>query len=273
MMHGPLAAISGLAVAARPGFEVPPQKELFEFRCIWGLHIGGLNLCINKVVILEFAAAFLAGALLVWAFRKPKVVPRGSQNAMEALYDFIGRDVVESVIGPKGIVWTPYITILFLFAFIVSLFEVIPLIQFPVSSRFAVPAVLAIGSWIVYNYAGIREKGFFGYFRGIMFPPGVPKPAYVLLTPIELLSSLVIRPFTLAIRLFANFFAGHLLLVVFFLGTAYLVARPVTIVFGLGALVMSVLLVGLEVFIAAVQAYVFSILTAVYISLSVSHEH
>ena len=146
-------------------------------------------------------------------------------------------------------------------------------VQFPVSSRIAIPAMLAGASWLIYNYAGVREKGFFGYFGSIMFPPGVPKGAYVLLTPIEFISALVIRPFTLAIRLFANFFAGHLLLVVFFLGTAYLVGRPLTIPFALGSLALSVLLVGLEIFIAAVQAYVFSILTAVYISLAVSHEH
>ncbi len=260
-------------LAARAGFEVPPPKELFDLPCIVNLHLGGLNLCINKTVILEFVAAFLAATLFIVAFRKPKPVPRGAQNFMEAIYDFIGRDVVEGVIGSKGTMWQPYLTILFLFAFFLSIFEVVPLLQFPVSSRMAIPAMLALASWLIYNYAGIREKGFTGYFGGIMFPPGVPKGAYLLLTPIEFISAMVIRPFTLAIRLFANFFAGHLLLVVFFLGTAYLVGRPLTIPFAAGSLALSVLLVGLEVFIAAVQAYVFSILTAVYISLAVSHDH
>ena len=87
------------------------------------------------------------------------------------------------------------------------------------------------------------------------------------------MTALVIRPVTLAIRLFANFFAGHLLLTVFFFGAAYLIAEPPTIPFAVAAIVMSVLLVGLEIFIAAVQAYVFTLLPAVYISLSVSHEH
>ena len=105
-----------------------------------------------------------------------------------------------------------------------------------------------------------------------MFLTGVPKFAYIILTPIELITALVLRPVTLALRLFANF-AGHLLLVVFFVGTAYLVASPPTIPFAAAAFVLSVFLVGLEVFIALVQAYVFTILTAVYIQLSVSHEH
>src|SRR5262249_40867725 len=114
-----------------------------------------------------------------------------------------------------------------------------------------------------------KKKGFVGYFKGVMFPPGVPKPAYVLLTPIELITALILRPATLAIRLFANFFAGHVLLTVFFVATAYLVALPATIPLAIPALV----LVGLEIFIAAVQAYVFTLLTAVYITLSVSEEH
>jgi len=268
---------AGLFAASgdRPGFKsgLPTQEELYQWPCIVKFHIGGLNLCINKVVILEFAVAAIAALLFILAFRKPKVVPRGGQNLMEALYDFVARDAVEGVIGRKGLMWQPYLTILFIFTFLISLMEVVPGIQFPISSRFAVPLFLAVGSWVVYNLAGIREKGFGHYWKGVLFPPGVPKFAYVILTPIEFLTVLVLRPATLAIRLFANFFAGHVLLVVFFLGTAYLVAMPLTIPFALASLVLSVALVGLEIFIAAVQAYVFTLLTAVYITLSISEEH
>jgi F-type H+-transporting ATPase subunit a len=261
------------AVVARAGFEPPTVNELYQWPCIVHFSLGGVNLCINKVVILEFAVAALTAGLFLYAFRRPRVVPRGTQNVMEAIYDFVARDVIEGVLGRQGVVWQPYLTALFFFALFVSLFEVVPFVQFPVSSRIAVPMVLALGSWLVYNGAGIREKGFFGYFKDVMFPPGIPKAAYVLLTPIELITALVLRPATLAIRLFANFFAGHVLLAVFFVGTAYLVAQPLTIPFGAAALALSVLLVGLEIFIAAVQAYVFTLLTAVYITLSVSHEH
>jgi F-type H+-transporting ATPase subunit a len=260
-------------LAARPGFEPPTVDDLYQWPCIVHFSPFGVNLCINKVVILEFAVAALTALVFILAFRRPKVVPRGGQNLMEAIYDFVARDVVEGVLGAKGVVWQPYLTTLFVFALFVSLLEVFPGIQFPVSSRIAIPIVLAVGSWLIYNGAGIREKGFVGYFKGVMFPPGIPKPAYVLLTPIELVTALILRPATLAIRLFANFFAGHVLLAVFFVGTAYLVAQPATIPFGAAALALSVLLVGLEIFIAAVQAYVFTLLTAVYITLSVSHEH
>jgi F-type H+-transporting ATPase subunit a len=272
-----LATLQGLLptiLAARPGFkdEIPSVNELYQWPCIW--HFGGSTLCINRVVILEFLVAALTALVFILAFRKPKVVPRGGQNVMEAMYDFVASDVVEGVIGRReGAVWQPYLTILFVFAAIISLFEVVPLIQFPVSSRIAIPLILATGSWLVYNYAGIKKKGFVGYFKGVMFPPGVPKPAYVLLTPIELITALILRPATLAIRLFANFFAGHVLLTVFFVAAAYLVALPATIPLFVPALVVAMFLVGLEIFIAAVQAYVFTLLTAVYITLSVSEEH
>jgi F-type H+-transporting ATPase subunit a len=269
----PLIALLG--VASRPGFrsELPTTNELYNWPCLVNIKIGGLNLCINKVVILEFVVVAITAILFLWAFGRPRIVPRGIQNLMEAIYDFIANDVVQGVLGKEGARWQPFLMVLFLFTFLISLLEVVPGVQFPVSSRIAVPIILAITSWVIYNYAGVRQKGFLGYFKSVMFPPDVPVFAYVLLTPIELATALVLRPATLALRLFANFFAGHVLLVVFFVGTAYLVTSPVTIAFGIGALALTVLLVALEIFIAAVQAYVFTLLTAVYITLSVSHEH
>src|SRR3989440_10117396 len=134
--------------------------------------------------------------------------------------------------GSEGERYTPYLTGLFLFAFLGSLIEVIPGIQFPVTSRMALPALFAIMSWGIYNWAGIKAKGAGRYFKDIAFPPGVtPKAIYILVTPIEVVAALFLRPLTLAIRLFANFFAGHLLLVVALVGTAYLLGNPVTAAF------------------------------------------
>jgi F-type H+-transporting ATPase subunit a len=263
------------AVLAREGFKrtIPSKEELFNWPCIVHFSPGGVNLCINRTVLLEFLAMALVAIFFLVAYRRPRVVPQGAQNVLEGLYEFVTRNIVEGVIGREGIVWQPYLMLLFAFAFAVSILEVIPGLQFPVSSRIAVPGFLAIGSWLVYNYAGIRKKGFVRYFRDVMFPAGVPVFAYIILTPIELATALILRPFTLAIRLFANFLAGHVLLVVFLLATAYLLALPITIPFAIGALMMAVAVVGLEIFIAAVQAYVFTILTAVFIQLSTAEEH
>ena len=133
---------------------------------------------------------------------------------------------------------------------------------------------IAIMSWGIYNWAGIKAKGAGRYFKDIAFPPGVtPKAIYILVTPIEVVAALFLRPLTLAIRLFANFFAGHLLLVVVVLGTAYMLGNVVTIPWAAISLIGSVAVIGLEIFIAAVQAYVFALLTAAYVRLASAEEH
>jgi F-type H+-transporting ATPase subunit a len=120
--------------------------------------------------------------------------------------------------------------------------------------------------------AGIRYQGP-GYFKNVLFPPGIPKPIYILLTPIEFVSTFLVRPLTLSVRLLANMMAGHLILAIFFLGTAYLLAKPSTIPFAVPAFALSVALVGFEILVAVLQAYIFTILTAVYISGAVHPEH
>jgi len=262
-----------LAVAdPRKGFGDTLEKpeEIFHTKCV----IGSGTLCINRTGILLFIVFAVLAVILIATTSRPKLVPTGWQNGVEAIYDFIRRDIVLGVIGPDGERFAPYLASLFLFTFMASLIEVIPGLQFPVTSRMALPALLAIISWLIYNYAGIRAKGLWGYLKGIMFPPGVPKPLYVIVTPIEFAAALILRPFTLAIRLFANFFAGHLLLVVAFVGSSYLfLGNPATKAFFALTLIGGILGVGLEIFIAAVQAYVFALLTAAYIRLSTVEEH
>jgi F-type H+-transporting ATPase subunit a len=268
-----LAASGSLLFAdPREGFQqaLETPEEIFHGECV----IGSGSLCLNRTSLLFFLVFAVIAVVLIAATTRARVVPGRLQTSVESIYDFIRRDVVIGVIGPEGERYTPYLASLFLFVFVASLIEVIPAVQFPVTSRMALPALLAIVSWLIYNYAGIRAKGAWGYLRGIMFPPGVPKPLYVIVTPIEFAAALILRPFTLAIRLFANFFAGHLLLVVAFVGTAYLLGSASVIkAFAAISLVGGVVGVALEIFIAAVQAYVFALLTAAYIRLATVEEH
>lgn len=259
-------------LAARPGFKAPDANELFNWPCIVNLKVGW-NLCINRTVLLMFLAVIVILVLFLRAFRRPKLVPTGMQNVMEALVEFMRKDIAIDVIGPAGVVWVPFLTTMFVFIFVLSMFEVVPILQFPVTSRSAIPILLAGVCWVIYNAAGIKAKGFGGYLKSVMFPPGVPKPIYIILTPIEFLSTIVIRPFTLAIRLFANLFAGHLLLATFYVATAYLIAPQITAAFSVASFAMTVFLTGLEIFVSVIQAYVFTILTAVYIAGAVSSEH
>jgi F-type H+-transporting ATPase subunit a len=138
----------------------------------------------------------------------------------------------------------------------------------------ALPAIMAICSLLLFISVGISQQGFGTYFRNTLFPPGMPWPIYILLTPIELISTFIVRPVTLAIRLLANMIAGHLILSVFFVASGYmLTSMNISTVFGVGALIFSVALIAFELFVAGLQAYVFTILSAVYIAGAMEPEH
>ena len=151
---------------------------------------------------------------------------------------------------------------------------IIPLLQMPATARIAIPMFLSLLVWVVYNGVGIKHQGLGGYMKSTLFPPGVPKALYVLVTPIEFISNIIVRPFSLTVRLFANMLAGHILLVTFALLTnelvqASAVLKPVAIL----PFFMLVFLTAFEVLVAFLQAYIFTILTAVYIGGATHPEH
>lgn len=251
-----------------------PTTKLFVWDCLSGsVDIGGIEFCINRVILLLFLAMLLFIGLFFFAFRKPKVVPGKLQAVMEMGVEFIRQQVVVQMIGPEGMKFLPFLATLFFFIFLGNILEVIPGINFPVNSRVAFPMVLAIVSWVVYNYVGVKEQGLLGYLKSVLFPPGAPWPIYFLLTPIEFFTVIIVRPITLTLRLTANMFAGHLLLTLFFLGTATLLANAVTATFAVFSFGLAVVLVGFEIFVAGLQAFIFSILTASYIAGAAHPEH
>jgi F-type H+-transporting ATPase subunit a len=256
----------------REGFHAP-GIEIFEWPDIVHLEVAGIDLSINRVVLQMFLVALLVWALFFFAFRKPNLVPSGLQNVMELFVDFIRNQIVLEVIGRDGLRFMPYLTTLFVFVLFGNLGGVLPLVQFPLNGRMALPSVMAVCSLLLFISVGISSQGF-AYFKNALFPPGIPWPVYILLTPIEFVSTFVVRPVTLAIRLLANMIAGHLILSVFFVATGYmLTSLNVSMLFGVGALVFSVALIAFELFVAGLQAYVFTILSAVYIAGALEPEH
>lgn len=239
---------------------IPDIEHVFDWPAIWHIKIGPIDLSINRIVLLTWLAAVIVLVLFWVAFRKPKIVPKGIQNIMEAAVDFIRNGIAREVIGPEGDRYVPFLTTLFFFIFVLNFFEIMPGVNFPVASRIAIPAVLSFIVYVVFNFIGMKNQGPLKYVLGVAFPPGVPKPIYVLLTPIEILSVFLIRPFSLAVRLFANMVAGHILLTILFLTTAELAfyLKPL----GLG---ISLIFVAFELFVGFLQAYIFTILSAVYI--------
>jgi F-type H+-transporting ATPase subunit a len=249
--------------------EFPPISHLIEWPDIL---FKDTIFAVNKIVILMWIAVVLVLVVFFLAARQKSLVPTGVQNFVESIVDFVQDGIITQVMGPGNLHWTPFLLTIFTFVAALNLVGLVPYIgQMPVNARMAIPALLGILVWVIFNFVGIKNQGFIGYFKGIMFPPGVPKPIYILLTPIEFISTILVRPFSLAVRLFANLFAGHLILVSFAVITAALWDST-----KVGAILPGSLLValtGFEIFVALLQAYIFTILAAVYIGGAMHPEH
>jgi F-type H+-transporting ATPase subunit a len=247
-------------------------NALFSFPPIFEFGVGPVDLSINRTILIAWLMTAVVGLIFFLAFRKPKVVPGKLQSVAEMIIEFI-RGIAVDIIGPQGPRFVPLLTTMFSFILFLNLAKLTPFLMLPPTSRIAWPLFLAMTSWVVYVGVGIKEQGAGHYFKELAFPPGVPKPLYVILTPIELVSNLLLRPFTLAIRLFANMVAGHILVVITLVTIhVFLYPRPGLPV-GIFALVLSPLVFAFELLIIGLQAYIFTMLTAVYISSSVEPAH
>ena len=251
--------------------EFPPISHLVEWPDIF---LKGNDLfAINKVVLGFFFALIVSAAIMLLGGRKQALVPTGIQTIAESSVDFIRTQVVLQTMGPDGMVWVPFLLTLFVFIFFNNILEVIPGWQMPGNARMAMPLFMALLVWLVFNVVGVIKQGPLHYLKSTLFPPGVPLPLYILVTPIELVSVFLVRPFSLAVRLFANLLAGHILLVTFaVLSAAMWSIGPSLVILPLPAVVL-ILLTGFEVMVAFLQAYIFTILTAVYIGGAIHPEH
>jgi len=249
-------------------------RELFEFRQII-FEIGGFP--ITRTVVLIFLVALLAMALMFFGLRKRSVLPGRFQAAIEGLMGFVRDEVAVGIIGPEGIRFFPYLMALFIFIFIGNIFEVTPFINFPITSRMAIPLFLALLTWVIFITVGFKRNGF-SYLTGIIWPPGVPTFLKPLVGIIEFFSIFFVRPFSLAVRLFANLVAGHVMLSLLLL-TGYV--SLVTIfdigvvkgLFGFAWWALALAIYMFELIVILLQAYIFTLLSAVYIETSMHVEH
>lgn len=277
-----MSALLPLA-ASRDGFQPPTSTDFFFdpvtlFGQTLRWKIGAADLSINRVVLLEFLVTAVLCLLFAAAFRRPKVVPRGPQNVLESVMDFVRKDLVLDIVGEYGRKYTAYFMALFFFIWFCNLSEIVPGIAFPVNSRTALPLAFAIIALVLFVYEGIKAQGLGHYVRGALFPPGVPLLLYIILTPIEVISTFLIRPLTLFIRLSANMIAGHLLLGIMYVASDYLLfgfhyGKAFTAIFGVGSFIGAVVFTGFEIFVASLQAYIFVLLTGIYIAGAVEPEH
>jgi F-type H+-transporting ATPase subunit a len=230
---------------------------------------------ITKPMLIVVLGAILVGAFFYAAARNSRLVPGKLQFAGEEVYGFVRNGIARDTIGAKdGMKYVPYLVTLFAFIVVLNIAGIIPFVQFPATSHIAFPLVLAALSWAIFNYIGIRRQGFVGYFKNMMFPPGIPWPVYILLSPIEFLSTVIIRPVTLTLRLTLNMFAGHLVLMLCAFGGAFMLSQGgVLAVLSIVPFFFAIVLTFFEGFVQLLQAYVFTLLSALYIAGAESEEH
>jgi len=253
------------------GLEFPAVSQLVQWKVLFGTG----PFAVTRVTIQIVLSVIIVVAFFVIAGRKKSLVPTGVQNLAESTVDFVQEGIILESMGPEGLGWTPFMTTLFSFILVLNLWEVLPGFQMPVTAHIAIPAELAILVWVLFNTVGIKTQGFFGYFKSMAFPPGVPWPLYILITPIEIISTLFVRPLSLSVRLFANMLAGHLLLATFAVLSAAMFTADAIYLRPMGVLPFALLiaLTGFEVLVSALQAFIFTILAAVYIGLAMHPEH
>jgi F-type H+-transporting ATPase subunit a len=264
--------LSGQTVALTSAIPFPPTVEDFYLPAIipWGAHN---SYWFTKLTFLIWISVALIIIFFLVAYRKPKLVPTKAQWLAESTYGFVRNNIVVDLLGAQGVRFAPYLTTLFCFILLNNLWGIVPLVQISPMSHIAFPAVLAAISYILFNYIGIKKYGFVRYFKNALVPPA---PGFILpiLVPIEFFSTFLVRPFTLALRLFANMFAGHMILLVFTLGgfamlNANLLLAPASLVSWL----MAIALTFLELLVIVLQAYVFVVLTTSYIQGALAEEH
>ena len=247
-------------------------KELFEFA-----NFGSSQ--ISRTEILILLAGLIPVAVMYFGLRKKSTVPGKLQSVVESIFSFVKDEIAVGVIGRGGEKFPPYLISIFMFVLVGNLFEVTPLVNFPVTSRMALPLFLSLLTYVIFLVVGVQKQGI-GYFTHLIWPPGVPVALKPLVGIIELVSVLLVRPFSLAVRLFANLVAGHVMLSLllasayFFIvqpgGVEYLIARaPI----GAAWFTLGLAIYGFELIVSILQAYIFTLLSAVYIQTSLHPEH
>lgn len=264
-----------LAVQSDPGggFTAPGIEEFYP-PVIASFSLLGIGFEITRITLIAWFATGGIGLFLLLASRNASIVPGRLQFIGESGYGFIRNSVARDVVGPKGLPFAPFLAALFFFILANNLMAIVPFAQISPMSKFAFPLVLALICWVMYIVVGMKAQGAGRYFKDIAFPPGVPKAMYVLITPLEILQTFLIRPFTLSLRLFANLFAGHMLLVTFALGATYLLSvGNFSAVFGPISALMAIVMTFFELLIIFLQAYVFTMLMGTYLSGSLEPAH
>jgi F-type H+-transporting ATPase subunit a len=261
----------GLTFTNEGGFHPPSIDEFFPDAVLF----EGTIFEMNRIMIIRL---IMTAVILVffWAgTRNMRVVPGRFQALTEMSLDFVRVQISEDLLGKAdGRRFTPLLSAIFFMVFVFNVTGVIPGFNVAATSVIGVPLLLAIVSYIAFIYGGIKKSPK-NFFKNSLFPAGVPWPLYIIVTPIEVFSTFVLRPATLTIRLLMNMIVGHLLLVLFFSATNFFILEGPGLLklAGVGTFAVGFAFTLFEILVAFLQAYIFTILTGVYIQLALAEEH
>lgn len=260
------AASGGCHLFSGCGFPAPGLQD-FKFDTMFT--IGAWH--VTKPELLAILCALIVIVFFWVAFANPRLIPSRMQSLGEMAILAVRDQIVRPQLGRKGDKYLAYIAAMFFWIVLCNLMELVPVFQFPVMARtgFLLPMVLIM--YVMYWYTGFKTKGFFGYFRSWI--PEAPLFVMPLLILIEVAKYVIIQPATLFIRLFANMFAGHLLLSIFMVATWYLAGASIGLLFAAGSLFMVFFVFLLELLVDILQAFIFTTLISSYLADSLEYHH
>ncbi|MBA8816526.1 F-type H+-transporting ATPase subunit a [Microbacterium halimionae] len=256
------------------------SSDEFHAPTIWeffpdAVFFEGTDFAITRINLIQMLATAVLVVLFIMGTRRMRIVPGRFQSIIEMGLDFVRVNIAEDLLGKKdGKRFLPILTTLFFMILFMNLTGIIPGLNIAGTSVIAVPLLLAAVAYITFIYAGVKKNPG-NFFRNSLMPSGVPWPLYIIIIPLEFLSTFIIRPVTLTLRLLMNMIVGHLMLVLFFSATQFFIFTlgGFWSLLGAGTLAFGLVFTLFEILVAVLQAYVFTILTAVYIQLAVAEEH
>jgi F-type H+-transporting ATPase subunit a len=263
--------ITHFATEGDGGFHGPSIDEFFPPV----LFFEGTPFAITRINLVQMIAAAAVILVFVLATRRMKLVPTRFQSIAEMGLDFVRNGIAHDLLGRKdGNRFLPILTTLFFMILFMNLTGIVPFLNVAGTAVIAVPLLLAVVSYVTFIYAGLRKSPK-NFVKNALFPSGVPPVLYIIVTPLEFISTFIVRPITLTLRLLMNMIVGHLMLVLFFSATSFFLFTMGGwwSILSAGTFAFGAAFTLFEILVAVLQAYVFTILTAVYIQLAVAEEH
>jgi F-type H+-transporting ATPase subunit a len=260
------AAAGGCHLFSGCGFPAPGLQD-FNFQTLFT--IGAWH--VTKPELLAILCALIVIVFFWVAFAKPKLIPGRMQSLGELAILGVRDQIIRPQLGRKGDKYLAYMAAMFFWIVLCNLMELVPVLQFPVMSRIGFVLPMVVIMYVLYWYTGFKTKGFFGYFKSWI--PEAPLFVLPLLIVIEVAKYVIIQPFTLCIRLFANMFAGHLLLAIFMVASWYLASASIGLLFAAGSLFMVFFVFLLELLVDILQAFIFTTLISTYLADSLEFQH